>query len=120
MLTVPVLILYASVAWLFGGNISNMALLLPGLIAIPVYMIIPCLKGEAVPLSQPADEAKSAGRGVRMIGFLVASMALTALTVWAWSTGWFHWLLIGESVVVAALYTFLRSIAARAQWTPID
>ena len=97
-----------------------MALLLPGLIAIPVYMIIPCLKGEAVPLSQPADEAKSAGRGVRMIGFLVASMALTALTVWAWSTGWFHWLLIGESMVVAALYTFLRSIAARAQWTPID
>ncbi len=120
MLTVPVLILYASVAWLFGGNISNMALLLPGLIAIPVYMIIPCLKGEAVPLSQPADEAKSAGRGVRMIGFLVASMTLTAVTVWAWSTGWFHWLLIGESVVVAALYPFLRSIAARAQWTPID
>jgi hypothetical protein len=38
---------------------STLLLLLPGMLALPVYALVPCLLGEAVPLSKPTEEAKS-------------------------------------------------------------
>ncbi|MBK7998455.1 MAG: hypothetical protein IPK15_07000 [Verrucomicrobia bacterium] len=120
LLTVPVMLLYATLTWVASGSFSHLALLLPGVIAMPLCLIGPCLNGTAIPFSQPADEAKSAGRGLHMILFLVAAAALTGISIWAWSGGWFVPFLVGETVAVAALYLVFRAAAGRAKWSPMD
>ena len=119
-LTAPLLLLLALVAWVGWGDSSRLALLLPGIIALPVYALIPCLGGNAVPLSWPAEEAKSAGRGLRMIGVIITSMALSGIAMFAWQTGWFLWLLLVESVIVAGIYLAMRASIGAVRWSSAE
>ena len=119
-LTMPVLVLFGSVAWVVQADSSRLALLLPGVIALPLYAMIPCRGGKGVPFSLPTEEAKSAGRGLRMVGVMLASMALSGLALWAWATGWFAWLLLGETICVLVAYWALRASLASACWEPMD
>ncbi|HAB15919.1 MAG TPA: hypothetical protein PLX89_20745 [Verrucomicrobiota bacterium] len=120
LVTLPVIILFALVAWAFVGATSDLALLLPGLIALPVYALIPCLGGNAVPFSVPSEEAKSASRGLSMIGVMVVSMAGAGVALWAWSSGWFEWFLLGESVAVIGLYIGMRRAVQSARWSSME
>jgi hypothetical protein len=94
--------------------------LIPGIIALPVYAMIPCLGGKAVPLSLPTEEAKSAGRGLRMVGVMMISMALSGLALLAWSLGWFNWLLAVETVLVIVIYLAMRAALARVRWESVE
>jgi ABC-2 type transport system permease protein len=120
LLTFPVLALYGLILSLVGIKGSQLALLLPGLVALPVYALVPCLGGKAVPLSLPTEEAKSAGRGLHMIGVMIVSMALSGLSVWAWSGDWFRWLLIGETILVGGIYALMRVSLASVRWTSLE
>jgi ABC-2 type transport system permease protein len=119
-LAVPALLLFALLAWLMPGERSHVVLLLPGIIALPIYSMIPCLRGKAVPFSLPTEEAKSAGRGLGMIVVMVISMMLSGLALWAWMGGWFKWLLIVETIVVSVLYQRMRASVAASRWLAID
>jgi hypothetical protein len=90
--------------------------LLPGLIALPIYTLIPCLNGHGVPLSLPTEEAKSAGRGLTMIGGMIVAFALAGLSTFAWATGWFIWLLLLETIIITAIYVVMRKSIASARW----
>jgi hypothetical protein len=103
-----------------GIKAAQLALMLPGLIALPVYALVPCLRGQAVPLSLPVEEAKSAGRGLRMILVMFVSMALAGISLWAFSTGWFAWFLLGETVIVTVTYLLMRRSLASVRWTPLE
>jgi hypothetical protein len=94
--------------------------MLPGVLALPVYALLPCLGGRAVPLSLPTEEAKSAGRGLSMIGVMFVAMALAGVTSWAWQGGWFWRFVAGEAVLVAGLYAGLRRLVTVARWPSID
>jgi ABC-2 type transport system permease protein len=120
VLTLPLLILFGLIAWLLRGHISHFPLVLPGLIALPIYALIPCLGGKAVPLSLPTDEAKSAGRGLSMIGVMAISIGLSALALFSWSGGWFKWLLLGEGVLVVGLYAAMRFAITRTHWQSME
>jgi hypothetical protein len=78
------------------------------------------LGGRAIPLSQPIESAKSAGRGLRMIGVMFASFALAGLASAAWQTGWFAWFLLAESVVAVGLYLILRQKVSLARWSSME
>jgi len=119
-LTLPLLILVGVIAWLMRGQSSHLALMLPGIIALPIYALIPCLNGKAVPLSLPTEEAKPAGRSVTMIGVMMISLALSGLATWAWSAGWFKWLLLVEGIVVVVLYAGMRASLASVRWSPLE
>jgi hypothetical protein len=119
-LTLPALVLFGLVAWVVQAESSRLVLLLPGVIVLPLYAMIPCRGGKGVPFSLPTEQAKSAGRGLRMVGVMVTSMALSGLALWAWATGWFVWLLLGETVGVAAIYWSMRTSLASARWEPMD
>ena len=116
LLTLPLLALLALFAWLVLGDWSRLSLLLPGIIALPVYSLVPCLGGNAVPLSQPTQEAKAASRGLAMIGAMMVSFALAGIASWSWSAGWFRWLLLVETVVTIALYIGMRASLANVRW----
>jgi hypothetical protein len=120
LLTLPVLLVFGVLAWVMRGQISELALLLPGLIALPVYSLFPNLGGKGVPLSLPTEEAKSAGRGLTMIGVMVVSGLLSGAATWAWSGGWFWWLVVFELVAVAALYVGMRASISAARWPPME
>src|SRR4051812_11955670 len=108
-LAMPALFLLAALAWLVPKDSSNLLLLLPGLIATPLYALYPTLGGKSVPLSMPIEEAKSAQGGLKMIGVTMVSVALAGVTAWAWTAGWFWWLLVGEAILGAALYLAMRA-----------
>jgi len=120
LLTGPVLLFYGLVACLAGIELSHLALLLPGLIALPIFALIPSLTGKSVPLSLPIDEAKSAGRGLHMIGVMLVSGALSGLAVWSWSGGWFVWLLLVELIAAFSLYLVLRKSIDSLHWTSLE
>lgn len=119
-LTLPVLVLFAILLLLLGKESALLPLVLPGILALPIYAMIPCLRGKAVPLSLPNEEAKTASRGLRMIGVMLFSMVLAGVSIWAWSTGWFWWLLIGETILVAATYMAMRHSVSRVRWQSLE
>ncbi|HEY9508298.1 MAG TPA: hypothetical protein VIV82_00405, partial [Verrucomicrobiae bacterium] len=119
-LTLPLLILFAVVVWLLRGQSVQWALVIPGLLALPIYAMIPCVGGKAVPFSLPSEEAKSATRGIQMFGIMIIAIVLAFVAQFAWKSGWFWWLVLAEFVVVSALYFSLRVSVAAARWQSID
>jgi hypothetical protein len=120
LLALPMLLLVGLIVWLLRGDWSQLVLLLPGIIALPVFALVPNLGGKAVPLSQPTDAAKSAGRGLNMILVMLIAFALAGLASLAWSQGWFWRLVLGEFAVAAGLYFFMRRSLARVRWTSTE
>ena len=118
-LTLPVLLIYGVIAWVMRGQVSPLAMLLPGVISLPIFALLPNLGGKGVPLSLPTEEAKSAGRGMIMMGVMVIAGLLSALASWAWASGWFAWLMLVELMVVSVLYVALRASVSAARWPPL-
>ena len=116
LLGLPVLLLVGLIVWLLQGDASQLILLLPGVIALPVFALIPSIGGHGVPLSLPTDAAKDAGQGLTMMGVMIVALGLAALTSLLWTQGWFWWLVSGEAVVVSGLYFAMRLSLARVCW----
>jgi hypothetical protein len=121
ILVVPLVGVIALLAWLLGGELgTSLMLLLPGILVIPLYALIPGLGGRAIPLSQPTESAKAAGRGLRMFGVMFVSLALAGMASFAWSQGWFGPFLIGETVVTVALYFLFRLRVDTTPWPSME
>jgi hypothetical protein len=119
LVALPGAVILVLLVWLLSHRqISEVLLLLPGIITLPIFALIPSLGGKGVPLSVPVEEAKSAGRGLAMMGAMFISMALSGVALWAWSTGWFWWFLLIESILAVALYVALRRAVTAAKWQP--
>jgi hypothetical protein len=120
ILTLPVLVAAVVLACLLGSANTHLPLLLPGIIALPLYAMLPCLKGNAVPFSLPSEEAKSAGRGLKMIGIMMVSGVLALVSTLCWNYGFFKWLLLAEVFVVIGLYIPMRASVASSRWTSLE
>lgn len=120
ILTGPVLIFFGLLAWLVRSETSHLPLLIPGIIAVPIYALVVNLRGAAVPLSLPTEEAKSAGRGLIMVSTMFVSMALAGVSIWAWTLGWFKWFLLVEAIIVVLIYTGLRLSLANVRWATME
>jgi hypothetical protein len=110
----------ALLARLLGGGNSHLPLLLPGIIALPVYAMLACLRGEVVPLSLPSEEAKSAGRGIQMMGVMMVSGLLALVATLSWNYGWFNWLVLVEAIVAIGLYLAIRASVGSSRWTSLE
>jgi ABC-2 type transport system permease protein len=119
-LTLPILLVFSVLVYVLGQGSSHLPLLIPGIIALPIYSLIPCVGGKAVPLSLPTESAKAAGRGLSMMGVMATSAVLAAASTLAWSQGVFKWFLIVETIATLGIYTALRVWLARARWAPIE
>lgn len=103
-----------------NGEPAQILLLLPGLMTLPVFSWIPCIKGRAVPLSRPAEDARSARRGLGIVFALLLSMVLSWTSTIAFQRGWFIGFLAVELVIVGILYALVRRAANRAVWPSIE
>ncbi|HSZ59929.1 MAG TPA: hypothetical protein VK797_30080 [Tepidisphaeraceae bacterium] len=120
LLALPLAIAFAAIAWLMLGNTWQLLPLLPGVIALPVYALIPNLGGKAVPPSSPAEESKSAGQGVFMMLVIICSVALSGIALWAWSTGWFAGFLVLEIIFSLFLSLAIKRSVTRARWASLE
>jgi hypothetical protein len=120
ILTLPVLVTVIVLLGLLGRANTHLPLLLPGIIALPVYAMLACLKGNAVPFSLPSEEAKSAGRGLKMIAVMMASGLLALAATLCWNYGFFRWLLLAEVFVALGLYWPMRASVASSRWTSLE
>jgi hypothetical protein len=119
-LTLPMLLIFALLAWLLAGDSSHLPLLLPGIIALPVYALIPCLGGRAVPFAVSTEAAKAAGRSMSMFVVMFISMGLAGLALWTWNMGWFDRFLVAEAMVVAGVYYAMRRSLESVPWPSME
>jgi ABC-2 type transport system permease protein len=117
-LALPAIIAFATLAWFTQGDVVQLLLLVPGLIAMPVYALIPSLVG-AVPFSQPTDEAKSTGRGLTLIGTICVAMAIAAAATLTWTAGFFWYFVAVETLAAISLYAVLHFRLNRKRWAPL-
>ena len=120
LLTFPLLLVFMGVALALKPNFAQLIMLLPGLVALPVYAILPSRMSRVVPLSKPTEEAKSAGRGLWMFLSMMLSFGLAGLAVFARSEGWFWQFLLVETVCAAGLYAVMRQSLARMRWESME
>jgi hypothetical protein len=118
-LAVPAILAFGTLAWFFQGDAIRLLLLVPGLIAMPVYALMPSLAG-GVPFSQPADNAKATGRGLTMIGTIFIAMALAAAATLTWTGGFFWYFVAAELLVAIGVYAILHFELNRKLWSPLD
>lgn len=119
-LTVPMLLLLAVLLMALRVSWGQMLLLVPGVLTVPIFALVPGLMGKDVPLSQPPEDAKATNRGLSMMLMSIIALVLSGVATWANMRGWLHWLLLGETVLVAGLYAFLRARLNRAKWTTVE
>jgi hypothetical protein len=119
-LTIPLFLLVVIIALAMGIEISKLQMLLAGAIALPALSMVPCATGEAVPFSQPSEEAKSAGRGLKMLGVMFVSMLIAGGAAVADSFGFFWWFIAVETIVATGVYAVLHRFCAKASWPAIQ
>jgi hypothetical protein len=115
LLATPIIIIVVGLAWLLSG-FGTLLLILPGLTVLPVFSIFPSYLGKGMPLCQPLDSAKAAGRAPIMYLITAIAFALAFLTSFAWSRGWFWEYELILVSVSAALYGGMRWSVARQGW----
>ena len=119
-LTLPLVVSLGIIAWLLIKETSELLLFLPGVIALPVYGMLACLGGKAVPFSVPTEEAKAAGRGAIFVGSMMIAFIIAGIVTWAWSSGWFWWLVLIETIAASILYVAMRSSLTRVNWSSME
>jgi len=68
----------------------------------------------------PNEEAKSAARGLQMVAVMMISFALSGLAMWSWSSGWFLWLLLAETILAFVVHARIRASLATACWPSLE
>lgn len=120
VLIVPALSVLGAVMTFLPGGLKHLPLLLPGLIALPVYALAPGAIDKTVPLSKPTEESKSALRGASMFLMMMSAMLLPGLGLAAKHFDAFGVFLAIEAVVSAvACFALVRVISGK-RWDPIE
>lgn len=120
LLVLPLLLVFVVISVALGGDATTFQLVLPGVLALPVYALIPSVQGTGLPLSRAADAPGSAGRTGSMLLMMFTSSLHAGLAWFAHRQGLFWWFMAVEAVIVVVLYRLLRAKADRAGWPDVD
>lgn len=112
----PLVTVMALIIFAIERSHSELLLLLPGIIALPVYSLVPGLFGGAIPLSRPIEEGKAAGRGLTTVLIMFISMGISGIASVLWSQGWFWPFLLAETIVAVGIYIGMRYALQKIQW----
>jgi ABC-2 type transport system permease protein len=120
VLVVPALSLLGVVMTFLPGGLKHLPLLLPGLIALPVYALAPGAIDKTVPLSKPTEESKSAMRGAWMFLMMMSAMILPGIGLATKHFDGFGIFLAVEAVASAVGSFILVRVISGKQWDPIE
>jgi hypothetical protein len=101
VLCVPGLLVAVTAGAILLGDKRELALLVPGLLFMQVFSLLPSLFGLYVPFAEPVENVN---RGLRttltILVFQFLSFGFAALAGWLWGHGGFWWMLLVEVVLV--------------------
>jgi hypothetical protein len=120
LLVIPAFIVVGFMIWVVQHDSSHLLLFLPGIILIPIISLVPAAMNRGVPLCLPNEEAKSAGRSMKMMVVMIVAAGLSGVASWAFSAGWIGWMLLGELVIAVPIYFGLMLRVSRLRWQSID
>lgn len=120
VIAIPAFILVGFIIWVAHRNVSHLVLFLPGIIAMPIFSLVPAVFHRGTPLSIPNEEAKSAARSFKMLAVMILAGGLSGVAVWTFSKGWFQWLILAELALAVPLYFGLLALVSRLRWQSID
>jgi hypothetical protein len=120
VLVIPALSVLGAVMTFLPGGLKHLPLLLPGLIALPVYALAPGAIDKTVPLSKPIEESKSALRGASMFLMMMSAMILPGIGLAAKHFDVYGIFLAIEAVASAAACFVLIRVISGKQWDPIE
>jgi hypothetical protein len=120
LIAVPLVCIYAILAAAIDRDLSHALLLLPGVIVMPIFALVPSLDGSGVPLIFPVEEAKAARRGLLMFAATFMGMILSGITALVWSVGWFGWFVLAELAIAIPVYASIRRRVRSLRWDDLD
>ncbi|WP_193211278.1 hypothetical protein [Luteolibacter marinus] len=120
ILVVPGVLVLLVVTFLLPGGPAHAAMLLPGLLALPVYARIPGAIEKAVPLSKPTEEAKAGMRGVVMFLMMISALIVPGIGIGAKMAGHFPLFLVIEVVLVGIVCYRLNLEISRKSWDALE
>ncbi len=117
-LTLPAVLVQVVAAFLLLGDLGVFAYLLPGIIALPAYSRIGGLAMKGAPLSEPAEDARSAKRGLVVFFASLSVFALGGVAAGFRAMGWFPLFLVVEVVAVLVVCLSLDKRTRSMRWQP--
>ncbi|MGB6221938.1 hypothetical protein [Haloferula sp.] len=120
VVAVPAVMILSLAVLLIPGGSSQMVMLLPGLIAMPVYASLAAALGKTIPFSKPSEEAKSAGRGLTMVLMMMSSFLVSGLAIAAEKLGFLSWFLLIEVSAAIAICFALGKVIDSSRWPPAE
>jgi ABC-2 type transport system permease protein len=120
LVALPLIGIYAILAAIASRDISHVFLLLPGMIVLPIFALVPSLDGTGVPLICPVDESKAAKRTGLVFAATFLGMILSGITALMWSLGLFVWFILAELAVAIPIYISLRRRVSSLRWDALD
>ncbi len=102
------------------GGLAKAELLIPGLMVMPVFALLPGALEKTVPLSKPTEEAKSAARGGVMVLFMMGSLIIPGLALLAREQGLLGYFLAAETIIVVIACLLLSKAIDGKQWDPLE
>lgn len=120
VITFPLLCVFAFGIWAINRDFSQLFMILPGTVALPVFAISSGFITNGVPLSMPTEEAKAASRGLSVMGAAFAAMILGGISGVAWSFGWFQQFMLVECIGATLFYVVMRMALNRRLWPRIE
>jgi ABC-2 type transport system permease protein len=119
-LTLPAVLVQTLVAFLILGDLRGLYFLLPGIIALPAYSRIGGFAMKGAPLSEPAEESRSAKRGLIVFFASLSVFALGGLAAGAQALGCFLPFLLVEAVAGVAVCLALDKRTRGLRWKSVD
>jgi hypothetical protein len=87
---------------------------------MPVYAHLAGASGKAIPLFKPSEEAKSAGRGLSLVGMMMSSFVVSGIAIVAERLGHFQMYLLIEITIAIGLCMLLRKKTDASIWPPAE
>jgi hypothetical protein len=120
LLALPMFIGIAALSFAIAQSADRWPILIPGLVALPVFAMIACAIGQPLPLSRATDEAKTAGRGAAQVLLMIGAVVMGFVTLSAWKANQIWTLVLIEGAAAVAAYIMCRQLVNDAKWRPIS
>lgn len=119
-LALPATLVLVAIVCFLPQPLEKLVLVLPGIISMPFFAMLPGALEKAVPLSKPTEEAKSASRGWTMFLTMILAMLIPGIAIAANGFKILPYFLLLETAVVAGGCWLLGRAIDGKKWDPLE
>lgn len=116
LLGLPALLTLTAIVLLFKRFDSRLLLLLPSVVVIPIWSLVPGITEAWIPLSKPFDAKTQGRRGCLLMLIVMGVSSILSYVAWfSLERGWFHWFMLAEIACGAGIFFAMCAFMRRLQ-----